>query len=108
MTELTQRELRESQLGVLDELTDYLAANNYRYYLWAGTLLGAVRHSGYIPWDDDIDLVLPRVDFDRLCVEFSSGSSTINLFVPGGPGYPYPFAKAADRTTTLIENVGAR
>ena len=40
--------------------------NNLRYYIIAGTMLGAIRHKGFIPWDDDIDVGMPRIDYERL------------------------------------------
>lgn len=64
--EMTQAEIRGIQLEMLDCLAEYLHANGLRYYLSGGTLLGAVRHKGYIPWDDDIDINIPRPDCEML------------------------------------------
>lgn len=61
-------ELRDIQLhlaNMLSDVVDYLDKHEIRYYLIGGTLLGAVRHKGFIPWDDDIDLGIPRPDYDR-------------------------------------------
>ena len=81
--------------------------NNLRYYIIAGTMLGAVRHKGFIPWDDDIDVGMPRSDYERL----RQLSSEINgdgqyIFEYPGPTnseYPYLFAKLYDSKTTFIE-----
>jgi len=54
---------KEIQYNILKEFASYCNANNFQYYLAYGTLLGAIRHSGYIPWDDDIDVMMPYPDF---------------------------------------------
>ena len=59
-------EIRTIQYGILKETARYCDANNIRYFLTGGTLLGAVRHRGFIPWDDDIDIAVPRPDYERL------------------------------------------
>ena len=62
--------LRELQLALLEVLSDVInlcEENNLRYYAFGGTCLGAVRHSGFIPWDDDIDVMMMRDQYDILC-----------------------------------------
>ena len=51
---------------ILLALDSVCKEHNLRYYLWAGTMLGAVRHGGFIPWDDDLDIAMPRKDYDLL------------------------------------------
>lgn len=55
------------ELDLLEQLMQVCQKHGLRYFAVFGTLLGAVRHGGFIPWDDDIDIALPRQDFDRLC-----------------------------------------
>lgn len=59
-------ELHEIELGALKTFIKLCNAYNLRYYAIGGTLLGAVRHKGFIPWDDDVDVAMPRKDYDRL------------------------------------------
>ena len=66
--ELTPEEFRKMQLLQLDmlvELDRVCKANDIKYQIWAGTLLGAVRHKGYIPWDDDADVVMLREEYEK-------------------------------------------
>ena len=58
-------ELKKIQYNLLSEFDKVCREENFRYSLGGGTLLGAVRHKGYIPWDDDIDVMMPRPDYDR-------------------------------------------
>ena len=60
------REVWEAQLRLLDAFDGVCRRHGLTYFAGGGTLLGAVRHGGYIPWDDDIDLFMLRTDYDRL------------------------------------------
>ena len=61
-----KRTLQLAELTILDELDRICKKHGLKYFLTAGTLLGAVRHKGFIPWDDDIDVAMPRDDYERL------------------------------------------
>lgn len=69
---LATEESKAIQLQILDEIDVFCKAEGLRYSLAYGTLIGAVRHKGYIPWDDDIDLLMPRPDYDCFLESFRS------------------------------------
>ena len=97
-------ELRSIQLDLLQKTTDFCENNGLRYFLCGGTLIGAVRHKGFIPWDDDIDIAMPRQDYDQFVKTFNQPENyyqVVNLET--NMDYEYPFAKVFDNRTVLNE-----
>lgn len=102
MRELSINEVKDIQISILRKVANFCDKHELQYSIAAGTLIGAVRHKGYIPWDDDIDIMMPRAHYDRLMNEFSDESLT--LFNHNNyPKYNYPFAKIAQKNTKLVE-----
>ena len=66
MKKLTLDEIKKTELEILLYFDRICRKNGLKYSMCAGTLLGAVRHQGFIPWDDDIDLSMPRPDYEQL------------------------------------------
>lgn len=62
---LSLREIQKRLLIILIDFSKYCEEHNLKYSLAGGTVLGAIRHKGFIPWDDDIDVFMPRPDYDR-------------------------------------------
>lgn len=99
---LTEKKLL--MLEMLDEIDQFCRENQLTYFLVGGTLLGAIRHKGYIPWDDDIDIGLPRDDYNKLIHSFISPSGNVKIInVDNYDHYRWPSAKAIDTRTKLIE-----
>ena len=72
MQELSLKELQHVSLDIMKEVHRFCVENKIRYSIAGGTLIGAIRHKGFIPWDDDVDLMMPRPDFERFCKTFRS------------------------------------
>lgn len=102
MRPLTPQEIRQVQLEVLQEFHDFCMAHDLKYSLCAGTLLGAIRHKGYIPWDDDIDVMMPRRDYHRLLDMYSSGKYTLYHYTKQAK-YMISYAKLCDNRTYVVE-----
>ena len=104
MREILLDELKEIQIAILDVVDAFCKENNINYWLDGGTLLGAVRHGGYIPWDDDIDIGLLRKDYDLFLQKFNEKNERYKVFsIENNKNFPYPFSKVLDTNTILYE-----
>lgn len=74
MERMSLKDIQNVSLEILKDVHDFCVNNNIRYSLAYGTLIGAVRHQGFIPWDDDIDIFMPRPDYERFCKLYKSGT----------------------------------
>lgn len=99
------RILQRKIIGNLEAIDQVCREHGLRYYLWAGTMLGAVRHKGFIPWDDDMDICMPRPDYEQLIAHWREWlPEPYEVIAPEtDPTYPYPFAKIEDASTTVLE-----
>ncbi len=98
-------ELHEKLLKMLEYFHELCKRENLRYYALGGTALGAARHGGFIPWDDDIDVGMPREDYNKLIALTSKNTDKYQFeFFADSKEYIYMFGKMYDTSTTLIEN----
>jgi len=100
---LNSDEIKLIELDILLEFAKFCEENNLRYYLTYGTLLGAVRHKGFIPWDDDIDVCMPRPDYERFLQIFDSYNVHIKLKSNRLHNMSAPFTKVID-SSTMVES----
>ena len=106
MKEIDLRELQQIELNLLLELDAVCKKHGLRYYMDGGTLLGAVCYDGFIPWDDDIDIKMPRPDYERLMQLQAEFSAHIFLDAPRPEHCEYTFLKLIDQRTVLEEQNG--
>lgn len=99
-------EMQQIELNILLELDKVCRENGLRYYMDGGTLLGAVCYEGFIPWDDDIDLKMPRPDYERLLKLQDKFPDYIKIDAPRPAHCEYTFLKLVDDRTVLEEDCG--
>lgn len=105
MKELSLEELKEIELDILKMFDSFCKENNIQYFLAYGTLLGAIRYKKFIPWDDDVDILVPRADYDRLMSLFQDSETYCLYAFERNRKYRFPFAKLCDMRTRLTETV---
>ena len=102
ITDINQ--LRKIQMGILDDVHRFCEAHGLTYFLSSGTLIGAVRHKGYIPWDDDIDIYMPRKDYEQFLQVYRDETGRYRVINPQTEShYYYTFAKVVDQQTLMVE-----
>lgn len=98
-------EIRSIQNNILKQFDLYCQKKGFSYCLWAGTLLGAIRHKGHIPWDDDVDIVMPREDYEKMLSDYANApiEGVRLVSFQNTSTYYYPFAKLSDTNTEMKE-----
>lgn len=105
MKEIQEEELKTLELDILKYIRQCFDQNGLRYYLAYGTLIGAVRHQGFIPWDDDVDIIMPRADYFQLMEYIRQDDSHYAfLSMHNVPDFPFPLAKVVDTRTKLVQH----
>ena len=98
--------VKEIEKEVLVTIHNFCIDNNINYSLGYGTLLGAIRHKGFIPWDDDIDIILPRKDNEYLLSIFPKVHNSVSIgALERNPKWNRPYANAYDIRTLKIEDI---
>ena len=103
MRDIGLEEAKQIELDVLKSVVEFCEQRNLRYYLAYGTLIGAVRHKGFIPWDDDVDIQMPRKDYDEFIKTFDH--EYLKVIAPGTAMSKHPIVKVIDTRTVKIEPV---
>lgn len=103
MKQITIEESKGIQLNILKSIDSFCQKNKLRYSLAYGTLIGAVRHKGFIPWDDDIDIMMPRPDYDAFLKTFKHEYLQVQYYGNDNT-CPMAFAKVIDSRTIVIQS----
>ncbi len=107
MDQNTLRKLQMTELEILKKVHEVCEENDLTYYLVGGTLLGAVRHGGFIPWDDDLDIALPRKDYNKFIKLFQNGALGKKYYLHHtvtDPEYWLAFSKVKKNNTLFDED----
>ena len=111
MKELSLREVQLGELEILKRLDSICREQGLKYFLYAGTMIGAVRHKAFIPWDDDIDVAMPRRDYDRLMAwwdEHGAQEAPLRMMnIHTNPKYIYTISRLCD-TRYQVDYEGTR
>lgn len=106
MRKLEMPQIQKISLEILRQVAEICEKENLRYYLFYGTLIGAVRHHGFIPWDDDLDIMMPREDHDKLLHYLTNHASeypNLRFFTPHScPKYPYMISRISDDRYPIV------
>lgn len=105
MKEILFEEAKKIELDILLDLAEFCEKHGLRYFMAYGTLLGAVRHGGFIPWDDDVDVQMPRQDYNELIRMYNveKVGSYYRLISPEDPISRHSYIKIIDTRTIKIE-----
>jgi lipopolysaccharide cholinephosphotransferase len=96
-------QLKSIQLRIMDFFHNWCQENGITYFITAGTLIGALRHKGFIPWDDDIDVVMLRTDYERMLSLFPKSGRYQLYSIETDTSCIFPYAKIYDSETVMIE-----
>lgn len=104
MKEINVEELKQIELNMLREIDYICREHDIKYYVIGGTLLGAVRHRGFIPWDDDIDIAMFENDYYRFKDAITTSSKYLRFdCLENSSNYPYPYGKVCRKDTRIKE-----
>ena len=104
MKEMTLKDIQQVSLAILKDVHEFCVRNDIKYTLFAGTLIGAVRHHGFIPWDDDLDIAMPRPDYDRFVQTYRSSNGYKLMFRNGHENdVALAYARLCDMENTYVD-----
>ena len=102
MRQMTESENKNKCLEILTDIDKFCRKRDIEYFLVFGTLLGAVRHGGFIPWDDDVDVGMTRANYNRFIDLMQREQDKYRILaIETSPDYPYTFARVSDQSTHL-------
>lgn len=105
MEYMTLEEIRKTEIEILDVIAKFCDERKINYWIDCGTLLGAIRHKGFIPWDDDVDVGMLRPDYDRFMKEFNGYDPGYEFHCfENTPKWIWSYGKVMDTETVMYEH----
>lgn len=101
MKQLSIKDVQQISMQILKDVHEFCINNNIKYTLYGGTMIGAIRHKGFIPWDDDIDIAMPRPDYEKFIREYKS-SNGYKLFCYENSSCKLAYGRVCDMEKTKI------
>lgn len=110
MDEITLKEMQQLEFEMLLVFKNLCEDHDLKFFLAGGTLLGSIRHQGFIPWDDDIDILMPREDYEKLkklahSQSIKKYSKDYGIRIPGDKHYAFPYIKLINEKTVVFESM---
>lgn len=103
MKEMSVEDIQKISLEILKDVHSFCVEHGINYTLFGGTMIGAIRHKGFIPWDDDVDIAMPRPDYERFLSIYQSKNG-YKLFPSGANGNYLAFSRVCEMDKTIAIN----
>lgn len=103
MREMSVEDIQSVSLDILKDIHSFCVEHHIKYTLYGGTMIGAIRHHGFIPWDDDVDIAMPRPDYERFLKQYKS--KKFRLFKGGDKNCYLAFSRVCEMEKTRVDNI---
>lgn len=101
LKKFTLEDMHNESVKILNDVASFCDKNDIKYILLYGSLLGAIRHNGFIPWDDDIDIAMYRDDYEKFISTYKSSNGYELFSYKNDPTYIFPFAKVSNTKDSI-------
>lgn len=103
MRKMSLRDIQNVSIDILKEIDKFCLDNNIHYSLGYGGLIGAIRHKGCIPWDDDLDIIMPRPDYNKFISSYSNPNGNYKIYAPELGNCYYTVSRICEMKRTIVK-----